>query len=592
MPWSLGLRRVENTVIASCGFFLSVDGEVRNALEITDDAGEVVDVVAVAVRALGEVALVDATTFVAERVGDVEGEVVAAFHSGHAEEVAVLRLREVLFEVAVEGAAAGEVVDVSTTVEAELLDGIGVFVLYDVEIRVVAVARHVVAVFAIPAGVLDPDVLGGNHFAVEEQILRAVFLVVGLDERENTLNEVAILLIVADGDAEAFGRFDHTIDTDGEILALDVDVAGIEEGKQTAGAHPFQVFVVGHLHFVHQIDDFIEIFHVVAPFARGLLHTAVEVDGEHRFRTGGNTAGTEAVRETVVLDFVAQAAAAGERVGVVAHIGEERVPFGIHFCGEIGVFLVDHIAVFAQKCHRFDGEGEHALRSFLVEPIHEALLQPVERLPVRARAVGEAEFSEERFEIEAVVVGNVPEDRLEIACAGGLVDGIDDLLEAIGDHLVDGALFERSIHDFIGAEVVVRAVFLLEEVAHVHQELNCGDGAAEHGADDEHHIDESTAEGFQIGGCCGITANGFRAVEQPRIHRDGSAVVGERSFVVLVDIVVIEEVEIAIGCLFSVHLFEFVAEQAAVQANEVAFGNFADEGGEVLVLDIGICIEL
>ena len=55
---------------------------------------------------------------------------------------------------------------------------------------------------------------------------------------------------------------------------------------------------------------------------------------------------------------------------------------------------------------------------------------------------------------------------------------------------------------------------------------------------------------------------------------------------------VIEEVEIAIGCLFSVHLLEFVAEQAAVQSNEVAFGNFADEGGEVLVLDIGVRIEL
>ena len=54
----------------------------------------------------------------------------------------------------------------------------------------------------------------------------------------------------------------------------------------------------------------------------------------------------------------------------------------------------------------------------------------------------------------------------------------------------------------------------------------------------------------------------------------------------------IEEVEIAIGGLFSVHLLELVAEQAAVQANEVAFGNFADEGGEVLVLDIGVRIEL
>ena len=165
------MRGVERTVIPACGFFLSVDGEVGNALEITDDAGEIINVVAVAVRALGEVALVDATAFVAERVGDVEGEVVAPFHGCHAEEVAVLGLREVLFEVAVESAAAGEVVDVATTVEAELLDGIGVFVLYDVEIRVVAIARHVVTGFAIPAGVLHTDVLGGNHFAVEKQIL-------------------------------------------------------------------------------------------------------------------------------------------------------------------------------------------------------------------------------------------------------------------------------------------------------------------------------------------------------------------------------------------------------------------------------------
>ena len=163
--------RVERTVIPACGFFLSVDGEVGNALEIADDASEIIDVVAVAVRALREIALVDATTFVAKRVGDVEGEVVASFHSCHAEKVAVLRLREVLFEVAVEGTSSGEVVDVATTVEAELLDGIGVFVLYDVEIGVVAITRYVVAVFAIPAGVFHTDVLGGNHFAVEEQIL-------------------------------------------------------------------------------------------------------------------------------------------------------------------------------------------------------------------------------------------------------------------------------------------------------------------------------------------------------------------------------------------------------------------------------------
>ena len=73
-------------------------------------------------------------------------------------------------------------------------------------------------------------------------------------------------------------------------MALDVDVAGIEEGKQTAGAHPFQILVVGHLHFVHQIDDFIEIFYVSRPRA-WLLHTAVEVDGEHDFEPVETPAG-------------------------------------------------------------------------------------------------------------------------------------------------------------------------------------------------------------------------------------------------------------------------------------------------------------
>ena len=588
----LYFRRFEHSIISACGFFLAVDREVGNALEVADDAGEVVDVVAMAVRALGEIALVDATTFVAERVGDIEREVIAAFHSGHTEQVAILGLREVLFEVAVQGAAAGEVVDVATTVETELLDGVGVFIFYDVEIRVVAVARHVVAVFAVPASMLHTDVLGGNHFAVEEQILRAVLLVVRLDERENALHEVAILLVVADGNAETFGRFDHAVDADGEILAFDVDVAVIEEGQEAAFAHPFQIFVVGHLDFVHQIDDFIEIFHIVTSFARGLLHAAVEVDGEDRFRTGRHTAGSEAVGETVVLDLVAQAAAAGQRVGVVAHVSEERVAFGIHLCGEIGVFLVDDIAVFAQQSHGFDREGEHAFGSLLVEPVHEALLQPAEGLPVRARSVGEAEFSEERFEIVAVVVGNVPEDRLEIACAGGLVDGIDDLLEAVSDHLVDGAVAAGAVHDFIGAEVIVFAIFFLKEVAHVHEKLHCGDGAAEHGADDEHHIDESTAEGFQIGGRCGITANGFRAVEQPRVHGDGSTIVGQRGFVVLIDIMVVEQVEIAVGRFFAIHLFELVAEQTAVQTDKIAFGDFADEGGEVFVLDICVRIEL
>ena len=88
----LHFRGFEHAIISASGFFLAVDREVGNALEVADDAGEIVDVVAMAVRALGEIALVDATTFVAERVGDIEREVVAAFHSSHSEQVAILGL--------------------------------------------------------------------------------------------------------------------------------------------------------------------------------------------------------------------------------------------------------------------------------------------------------------------------------------------------------------------------------------------------------------------------------------------------------------------------------------------------------------------
>mgnify|MGYP000997635702 CR=1 FL=1 len=143
-------------IISAFGFALAVDREVRHALQIADDASEVVHILAFAVWALREITLVDVSAVVAQCVGDVEGEVVAAFHSRYAEQVAVLGLREVLFEIAVQGAAAGEVVDVATPVEAELLDGIDVLVFYHIEVAVVAIARHFQSISFVPRGILHP----------------------------------------------------------------------------------------------------------------------------------------------------------------------------------------------------------------------------------------------------------------------------------------------------------------------------------------------------------------------------------------------------------------------------------------------------
>ena len=289
-----------------------------------------------------------------------------------------------LLKIAVERASACEMVDVATTVETEFLDGVDVFVFHHIEIAVVAIARHIVAIGFVPTCVFHSHVFSRNHFAVEEEVFRAIFLVVVLDEREDAFHKISILLVVADGDAEAFCCFDNAVHTDGEILALNVDVASIEEGEKSAFTHPVEVGIVGHLRLVHEVDDAIEIFHVVATFARGLLHAAVDVDGEHRLRTSAHTTCTEGVREAVVLDFIAQTAATSERVGIVAHIGEEGVAFGIHFCGEIAIFFVDDVAILAEQSHCFHGEGQDGLGAFGIKPVHKAFLQPREGFPVGA----------------------------------------------------------------------------------------------------------------------------------------------------------------------------------------------------------------
>ena len=113
---------------------------------------------------------------------------------------------------------------------------------------------------------------------------------------------------------------------------------------------------------------------------------------------------------------------------------------GVHFGGKVAIGFVLHVAVFGEESHCFDREGKHGFGTLLVEPRHEAALQPVDGGPLRLRTVGKAKVAENALKVITVVIGYVPENRLEIAGAGGLVDGIDNLLETVGNHLVEGAV--------------------------------------------------------------------------------------------------------------------------------------------------------
>ena len=264
----------------------------------------------------------------------------------------------------------------------------------------------------------------------------------------------------------------------------------------------------------------------------------------------------------------------------------------VHLCGEVGIFLIADVVAIGEECHRFDGESEDGRRALLVEPIHKALLQPVERFPLGTRTIGEVEFSEEGLKIVAVVVADVPEDALEVSRSGGLIDGVDDLFETVGDNFIEGALAEASVHHFIGTKMIVVAILFGEEITHIHQKFHRGNRAAQHGTHDENHVDKSSAERFEVGGGGGVATDALGAVEQPRVHRDGGTVVGEGSFVVLVDVVLLEQIEVAVGRFAAIHLLNFVAQKASIEAYEISFGDFTNQCGKVLVFDIGVGIKL
>ena len=79
-------------VVTPSRLFLACLREVGYTFHVTDDTRKVVHILRVAMRALLEVAFVDVSALVADGIGDIEGEIVTAFHSGYAQELAVLLL--------------------------------------------------------------------------------------------------------------------------------------------------------------------------------------------------------------------------------------------------------------------------------------------------------------------------------------------------------------------------------------------------------------------------------------------------------------------------------------------------------------------
>ena len=177
-------------IVPASRLLLACLREIAHSLEIADDAGHVVDVLGMAMRALLEIALVDVAAVIADGVRHIEGEIVATLLGCHLQKLAILLLGQVLLQVHVQGRTACKMLDIRGAMELELLDDVCIRVLHDIEIAVVAIAGNEIAVFPIPLGMLHTDVLGRYHLAVEKHILGAIELVILLDKPENCLHKL------------------------------------------------------------------------------------------------------------------------------------------------------------------------------------------------------------------------------------------------------------------------------------------------------------------------------------------------------------------------------------------------------------------
>ena len=158
-------------IVSSSSFLLAIEREVAYTLQVADDTSQIVEILRSAHRALMQVVLVNVTTIIAERVGNVEGEIVASLLCCHTQELTILGLAQMLIKIHVECITTREVLNKATTMKAELFNDICIRIFHHVEVRIVAFTRHELAVFAIPTGVLYAYILGRNHFAVEHQVL-------------------------------------------------------------------------------------------------------------------------------------------------------------------------------------------------------------------------------------------------------------------------------------------------------------------------------------------------------------------------------------------------------------------------------------
>jgi hypothetical protein len=123
-----------------------------------------------AVGALLQITLVDMATIVADRIGDIKGEIVTAFIGRYFQQMGILLLRQMLLEIHVKGGTACKMFNIRCTMKFELVNNGQRVILHNIEITIITVTWYEITVLTIPLGMLYTDILSRNHLTIERSV--------------------------------------------------------------------------------------------------------------------------------------------------------------------------------------------------------------------------------------------------------------------------------------------------------------------------------------------------------------------------------------------------------------------------------------
>ena len=117
----IGISLQSMRVMARLFFNLAVAGKAADQLEISDDAGGVVQIIAFALGAAVQTVLADMSTILTQGIGDIEGEVAASGLDGHIQQQKVLRLGQMLVQIDVAGRTAVQIAGEFAAMQLQLV---------------------------------------------------------------------------------------------------------------------------------------------------------------------------------------------------------------------------------------------------------------------------------------------------------------------------------------------------------------------------------------------------------------------------------------------------------------------------------------